>query len=196
MSRSLILTGMARIENKTVATMINLETRESFTLSEGETNPQGWQLVEISGDPADVETLSARVKVTGSEVVSIRYQKSPPSVTIAGSGGKAIVSNRVGNGTPGGGTGPHGGPDPRVLTPDQMADARNGARNIRDGFQADGYGDNEAVPPAVVNKLSRLTVQQREGVNVKMFEYRNRGLGMQERQQIYNRLLDRELQQR
>jgi hypothetical protein len=36
-------------------------------------------------------------------------------------------------------------------------------------------------------------VKQRESINVKMFEYRNRGLGMPERQKIYNRLLDREL---
>ena len=111
-------------------------------------------------------------------------------------GSGARVSNRIGNGTPGGGTGPHGGPDPRVLTPDQLADARKGARDIRGGFQADGYADNATIPSEVVNKLSRLSVEQREKVNVKMFEYRNRGLGMPERQKIYNRLLDQELERR
>ncbi|MDC0263007.1 hypothetical protein OAK50_01845, partial [Verrucomicrobiales bacterium] len=105
-----------------------------------------------------------------------------------------MVSSKIGNGTPGGGTGPHGGPDPRVLTPDQLSDARNAARNIRDGFQADGYADKQPIPPEVISKVSRLSVKQRESINVKMFEYRNRGLGMPERQKIYNRLLDRELE--
>lgn len=193
LSRSLILTGIARIEDKTVATLLDLKTRRSYTLSQGEVSNEGWQLMEVEGDPSDVETLTARVKVAGAEVVSVRYDESPAPVR--GRNG-VVVSTRIGNGKPGGGTGPHGGPDPRVLTPDQMEDARKGARNIRGGFQADGYGDNQTIPPEVVSKLSRLSVDQREGVNVKMYEYRNRGLGMQERQQIYNRLLDRELQRR
>ena len=82
------------------------------------------------------------------------------------------------------------------MTPDQLTDARDGARNIRGGFKADGYPDNSTIPPAVVNKLSRLSVDQRESVNVKMYEYRNRGLGMPERQKIYNGLLDKQLERR
>lgn len=191
LSESLILTGFARIADDTVATVLDLETRQSFVLSQRETHPDGWQLVEVKGDHADVESLTARIRVAGgAEVVSIRYEKAPPA---AGGIKGAIVSTRVGNGSTGGGTGPHGGPDPRVLTPDQLADARKAARNVRDGFQADGYGDRETLPPEVVSKISRLSVQQREQINVKMFEYRNRGLGMQERKQIYHNLLDREL---
>ncbi len=192
-SASVILTGLARIEDQTVASLVDLETNTSYLVSEGETSSDGWQLMEVKGDPADFESITARIKVGSGEVVSIRYEKSPPP----GKGTRNVmVSSRIGNGTRGGGTGPHGGPDPRVLTPDQLADARNGARNIRGGFQADGYGDNEKVPDYVVSKLSRLSVEQRESVNVKMFEYRNRGLGMKERQGIYNNLLDRALQQR
>lgn len=194
LSRSLVLTGIARIEDETVATVVNLQTRQSYTLSQKEPNPDGWQLVEVKGEASDVESLTAMVKVGGAEIVSVRYEKTPASMKF-GPGGVA-VSTRIGNGKPGGGTGPHGGPDPRVLTPDQLADARNGARNIRAGFQADGYADNTPIPPAVISKLSRLSPQQRESVNVKMYEYRNRGLGMPERQKIYNNLLDRELQQR
>ena len=191
-SNSLILTGIARIEEETVATLLDLETRKSYLVSR-KINREGWQLVEVKGDQSDLQNLTARIKVAGTEVVSIRYEKAPPPVK--GKNG-AAVSTRIGNGTPGGGTGPHGGPDPRVLTPDQLADARKAARNIRGGFQADGYADNRAIPPEVVSKISRLSVQQRESVNVKMFEYRNRGLGMKERVQIYNKLLDRELQRR
>ncbi|MDF1859067.1 MAG: hypothetical protein P1U87_02565 [Verrucomicrobiales bacterium] len=187
-SQSLILTGVARIEGEAVATMLDLETRKSYLVSR-ETNVEGWQLVEVKGDQSDIETLTAQIKVGGTEVYSIRYEKAPEGTGRLG----VAVSTRIGNGTPGGGTGPHGGPDPRVLTPDQLADARNAARNIREGFQADGYGDRETIPPEVVSKISRLSVPQRESINVKMFEYRNRGLGMPERQKIYNRLLDSEL---
>jgi len=77
-----------------------------------------------------------------------------------------------------------------------MTDARGAARNIQQGFGADGYGDNQTIPPEVISKISRLSVEQRESINVKMYEYRNRGLGMQERQQIYNRMLDQAQERR
>lgn len=188
LSQSLVITGLARIGGEPVATLLHLDTRTSTVVSRNRISPEGWRLVEVTGDPSDLETLTAKIKgAGGSEVFSVRYEKNPPPAKgVAG----AVVSNRIGNGTAGGGTGPHGGPDPRVLTPDQLEDARKGARNIRDGFQADGYGNNETVPPEVVSKLSRLSVEQREGINVKMYEYRNRGLGMRERREIYNRLLD------
>lgn len=191
LSQSLILTGYSRIDEEAIATVLDLDTKMSYVVAENESNSAGWQLVEVKGDKSDLETLTARIKVgNSSEVVSIRYEQPPKRL----SGVRGVmVSTKIGNGSPGGGTGPHGGPDPRVLTPDQLADARNAARNIREGFQADGYGDRETIPPEVVNKISRLSVKQRESINVKMFEYRNRGLGMPERKQIYNRLLDREL---
>ena len=192
-SKALILTGISRIEEETFATVLDLDTRKTYVVTQLKANPEGWQLVEVKGDRSDLKNLTARIKVAGAEVVSIRYETPPPPVKQRPS---VMVSTQIGNGTRGGGTGPHGGPDPRVLTPDQLADARNAARNIKDGFQADGYADNQTIPPEVVHKISRLSVQQRESVNVKMFEYRNRGLGMKERQQIYNRLLDKELQRK
>ena len=114
-----------------------------------------------------MESLTARVKVGGSsKVVSIRNKKSPPPVKGTRN---VIVSNRIGNGTNGGGTEPHGCPDPKVLTPGQLADAKRSARDIRGGFQADGYGDNEKVPDHVISKLARLSVEWWESVDVKMF---------------------------
>ena len=194
LSKSLIMTGVARINEESVATLLDLETRKTSIVSRNAVSPEGWQLVEVNGNLSDIETLTAKIRMSGgNEIYSIRYEKAPPPAKgIAG----ATVSNQIGNGTSGGGTGPHGGPDPRVLTPDQMTDARNAARNIRDGFKADGYGDNQTVPPEVVSKISRLPVEQRESINVKMYEYRNRGLGMPERQQIYNRMLDQALERR
>lgn len=194
LSKSLIITGVARIDAEPVATLLDLETRKTSVVSRDAVSPEGWQLVEVSGNLSDIETLTAKIKMAGgSEIFSVRYEEVPPPAK--GSGG-TTGSNRLGNGTPGGGTGPHGGPDPRVLTPDQRNDARNAARNIREGFQADGYPNNQTIPPEVVSKLSRLSVEQRESINVRMFEYRNRGLGMQERQQIYNRMLDDALRRR
>lgn len=192
LSRSLIITGVARIGKEPVATLLDLETSKTTVVSTGTANSEGWQLVEVNGDLADIETLSAKIKRAG-EIVSIRYEKAPARPT--GPTG-VMVSTRIGNGTAGGGTGPHGGPDPRVLTPDQLNDARNAARNIREGFKADGYGDNQVIPPEVISKVSQLSVDQRESINVKMYEYRNRGLGMPERQQIYNRLLDEAVRRR
>lgn len=191
LSKSLVLTGVARIEDDTIATMLDLETRQSYVVSR-EANQEGWSLVEVKGDDTDIESMTAQIKVAGAEIVSIRYGKTP-----AVSGVKGVsVSSRIGDGSRGGGTGPHGGPDPRVLTPDQMADARNAARNIRAGFQADGYLDDQKIPEEVVSKISKLSIQQRESINVKMFEYRNRGVSSRDRVQIYNRLLDRELSRR
>lgn len=190
-SGSLILTGIARIEDETVATLLDLETHTTHVVSKSGTNQDGWQLMEVKGDSSDLQSLTAKIKISGGAgIVSIRYEKSPPPVKVMNG---VLVSTRIGNGTAGGGTNPHGGPDPRVLTPDQLADAQKAAREVRTGFKADGYGDNEAIPPDVVSKVSRLSVQQREGINVKMYEYRNRGLGMTERKKIYNSLLDQEL---
>ena len=194
LSKSLIITGVARIGNEPVATLLDLESSKTSVVSRNAVNSEGWQLVEVNGNLSDIQTLTAKIKMRGGgEIFSIRYEKAPQIVKAPAG---VVVSNKVGNGTPGGGTNPHGGPDPRVLTPDQMNDARNAARNIRDGFKADGYGDNQTIPPEVVSKISRLSVEQRESINVKMYEYRNRGLGMPERQQIYNRLLDQAAGQR
>ena len=194
LSKSLIITGVARIADAPVATLLDLETSKTSVVSTDTVSPEGWQLVEVNGNLSDIETLTAKIKMSGGgEIFSIRYEKAPAQTK--GPNG-VMVSNRIGNGTPGGGTGPHGGPDPRVLTPDQLNDARNAARNIKEGFKADGYGDNQVIPSEVVSKISRLSIEQRESINVKMYEYRNRGLGMPERQQIYNRLLDEAVRRR
>lgn len=184
LSKSIVLTGIARMEEGVFATLFDLETRESYLVGK-KANPEGWQLVGINGDQSNLETLTARVKIAGSEVVSIRYEKLSAKVFNSG------VSIYRGRKRRGDGTGPHGGPDPRMLTQEQMTDAKNGARNYHDGFKADGYADNTKLPASTIAKLSKLSTQQREKINVKMYEYRNRGLGMPERQKIYENMLDK-----
>ena len=186
LSKSIVLTGVAQMEEGVFAALLDLETRQSYLVGE-EANSEGWQLVGINGDQSDIETLTARIKIAGSEVVSIRYEKFA-----ARSFNKSRPLYRGGKGR-GGGTGPHGGSDPRMLTPDQMADAKKGARDYREGFHADGYPNGQKIPASTVNKLSKLSVQQRETVNIKMYEYRNRGLGLPERQKIYEGVLDKTL---
>jgi len=190
LSKSIVLTGIARMEEGVFASLFDLETRESYLVGQ-KANPEGWQLVSINGDQSNLETLTARVKIAGSEVISIRYEKLSAKAF-----NRSGYSLYRGGKRKGDGTGPHGGPDPRMLTPEQMTDAKNGARNYRDGFKADGYPDNTKIPASTLAKLSKLSTQQREAVNVKMYEYRNRGLGMPERQKIYENMLDRSLRSR
>jgi hypothetical protein len=66
--------------------------------------------------------------------------------------------------------------------------------NYREGFASDGYPSQP--PPEMVEKLSRLSVGQRENINREMMNLRNRGLGMSERRQIYENLVNRASQDR
>lgn len=71
-SDSLVLSGLAFIEGKPVATLFNTETKESITVSEVP-NAKGWTLNEA---PVMTDFTRAQAKVSiGGEVVSIRYNK-------------------------------------------------------------------------------------------------------------------------
>lgn len=72
LSDSLVLTGIAFIEGKPVATVFNTEKKESYVISE-EPNPQGWKLAETS---ATIQLDKTQVKLMiGSEIVTVRYSK-------------------------------------------------------------------------------------------------------------------------
>lgn len=70
LSDSLVLTGIAYIEGKPVATVLNKATKESYVVSE-ESNAQGWKLAETSATVA-LNKTQAKIMV-GSEIVTIRY---------------------------------------------------------------------------------------------------------------------------
>lgn len=175
-SDSLILTGFAHVENDVVATLFDTKTMESHVVSKT-ANFQGWQLVGVGGNGADVKTWSARIQIEGGEVVSIRYQQ-PPKKTVLAKSGKSGPSS---SGGPGG--------NPPALSTAQMDEAKSAAVNYKEGFNADGYP--KAPPPEMVAKLSRLSTSQREDINKQMFGYRNQGLGLDERRKIYENLVDR-----
>ncbi len=71
-SDSLVLSGLAFIDGKPVATLFNTETRESLVVSD-KPNFKGWTLSEA---PAVTDITRAQAKVSiGGEIVSIRYNK-------------------------------------------------------------------------------------------------------------------------
>ncbi|HSI62003.1 MAG TPA: hypothetical protein VLE43_02760 [Candidatus Saccharimonadia bacterium] len=70
LSDSLALTGMAYVDGKPVATILNRETKQSFVVSE-EPNAQGWKLAETN---ASKNLQRAEVKImAGAEIVTVRY---------------------------------------------------------------------------------------------------------------------------
>jgi hypothetical protein len=178
-SDSLILTGIARFDNHLVATILDTQTWDSQVVSQVP-NHDGWQLVGIGGDPAKMQTWSARIQVQGGQVITVRYQTPPPRPRT--SNGSSMSS-----GGSSGGPGSMGPPTP--LTTRQVEEARHAAVNYKEGFSGDGYPKEP--PPEVVAKLSRLSVGQREEINRQMIGLFSRGMAQPERRRIYDSLVDR-----
>ena len=178
-SDSLILTGVARFDKAVFATLLDTQTMESQVVSETP-NQQGWQLVGLGGDPAKNQTWTAKVRIQGGEVISIRYQAPPPKAARSSSSSGRLASGAGGSPVP--------------LSSTDMEEARKAAVNYREGFTSDGYPRQP--PPEMVEKLSRLSVGQREDINREMIGLRNRGLGMEERRRIYEDMVNRATQGR
>ncbi len=179
-SDSIILTGVAHINDDVFATLLDTETMQSQVVSKT-SNIQGWQLIGVSGNPAESRTWAAKIQVTGGQVISVRYQKPPTKRTrLATAGSNSNSGSSTGNTPP--------------LSSSQKAEAKNAAVNYREGFTSDGYPQQP--PPEMVAKLSRLSVGQREDINREMLGLRNKGLGMDERRKIYENLVDRSSQER
>lgn len=180
-SDSLILTGVAHVQDDVFATLLDTRTQESQLVS-SQPNFKGWRLVGVAGNPGRMETWSARVQIPGGEVVTIRYQKPPPRSARSKSGGG------------GGGSGGASGGKPPPISDAQVREAKLAAENYKEGFSSDGYPRQP--PPEMVAKLSRLSTSQREEINREMLGHRNRGLGLDDRRKIYEGLVDRAVQRR
>jgi hypothetical protein len=178
-SESIILTGVAQIQGDVVATLLDTETMQSQVVSKT-ANLQGWQLVAVSGNPAESRTWAAKIQIAGGQIISVRYQKPPAKrSSSSGSRGSSPSSKGSADSLP-------------PLSSSQMAEAKNAAVNYKEGFSSDGYP--EKPPPEMVAKLSRLSTSQREDINRQMLGYRNRGLGLDERRKIYENLVERSMQ--
>jgi hypothetical protein len=156
------------MENEVFATLLDTRTMESHVVSKT-ANLRGWQLLGVGGNAAKLQTWTARIQVAGGEVISVRYQKPPPKSA-------RIISGGGSSNTP-------------SLKTSEMQEAKQAAVNYREGFTSDGYP--KAPPPEMVDKLSRLSVGQREDINRQMIGLRNKGLGMEERRKIYESLVER-----
>jgi hypothetical protein len=181
-SDSLILTGVARFDSEVFATLLDTKTFESQVVSKTP-NGEGWQLISVDGDPEKKQTWSATIQIRGGEVVHVRYQETPARKS----------RSMAGAGAPGGAGGGVGGSSP-PLSSAQVEEAKKAAVNYREGFTSDGYPRQP--PPEMVQKLSRLSVGQREDINRQMIGLRNRGLGMEDRRRIYEDMVNRATQGR
>lgn len=182
-SDSLILTGIARVENDVFATLLDTKTMISHIVSKT-ANAQGWQLVGVRGNAANLQTLAVKIQIAGGEVISVRYQMPPRKIVLTKSGSGYNGAN--------GSNGTSGNSPP--LSSTQAQEAQQAAVNYREGFSSDGYPKEP--PPEIVQKLSTLSVGQRENINRQMLELRNKGLGMEERRKIYVDMIDRTSQGR
>ncbi len=176
-SDSMILTGLAHIDDDVFATLFDTKTMESHVVSKT-ANTKGWQLVGVGGNAAIMQTWSVKIQIAGGEVISIRYQQPPKKTVRVASGGSGPGGSSGGNSPP--------------LSSSQVEEAKNAAVNYKEGFTSDGYP--KAPPPEMVAKLSRLSVSQREDINRQMLGLRNQGLGMDERRKIYENLVERSSQ--
>lgn len=141
LSDSLILTGVAMVNNEQVATLMNKETKETFVVS-SQLNSQGWKMVDLKSDE-DLEKVAAKVAIEGGEVVTVRYAEwqlkpgeskpgaGPSTESGPGAGGG---ERRHGFGPPGG----HGGPSPEFrekmsqLSEEQREKLFNKVREMRE----------------------------------------------------------------
>lgn len=79
LSDSLVLTGVAKVADNTVVTVLNTATNESFVVS-NEPNAQGWSLVSVEGT-GNLRNVVATVD-TGNQQVAIRFdpQRLQPEI--------------------------------------------------------------------------------------------------------------------
>ena len=170
LSDSLVLTGIAMIEGSAYATLFDSESKVSYVVSET-VSPQGWQLVSVGGNDTNLESLTAKIQIDGGEVVSIRYQKID------------FQSRRDGS------PGSHGTNVRSTLSQEQIDDARRAARNPAEGFRGDGYRGTP--PPEIMEKLRKITPEQREEIARRVMQMRNDGVDSDQRRRVYSEALDR-----
>lgn len=172
LSQTLKLTGVARIEGQLYATLVDRESKKTHLVSQA-ANPEGWRMVAVGGDQADLTTVTAEIAMASGEVFAVRYdeqQLSPPEPRPGGPGGGGEI-RRDANGRP-------------LYT------------NFREGISGDGF--RGPPPPEMVAKLERLDDQTRERLIQGIREYRdkNPNVSSEDRQKLFSRMVDEELRRR
>ena len=74
LEEKLRLTGVARVDGKPVATVLDRETKKTYVISEVP-NPQGWKLVDVaSSSGSALSAVSATISI-GGEVITVHYDE-------------------------------------------------------------------------------------------------------------------------
>jgi hypothetical protein len=165
-----ILTGIAHIEGDLFVTLFQPGTRETRIVS-GAANPQGMRLVGVTGDQSDLESVTARISMASGEVFSVRFDER---------------QLKPGEGKPSTGSGGGGS--------DRSSSSGPPQRDYREGISGDGF--RGAPPPELVKKLSKLNSDTRDRLIREIGELRDKGVSSEERQVIFNRMVDRALEGR
>lgn len=84
LEKTLQLTGIAYVDGRPVATVLNTETKQRFVVTE-EPNAQGWQLMTASAGEDMIQT-QVEMKV-GDEIIAMHYQGQQLSPGNTGKGG-------------------------------------------------------------------------------------------------------------
>ena len=74
LAETLRLTGVARVDGKPVATVLDRETKKTYVISEVP-NPEGWKLVDVASSNGGVlSAVSATVSI-GGEMITVHYDE-------------------------------------------------------------------------------------------------------------------------
>ncbi len=170
LSQSLQLTGVARINGDLVATLRDRETSKTHIVS-GVVNDQGWRMVGVEGEQANLETVTAQIAMAGGETFAVRFdekQLHPTELQMPGAKGSDSRSPS------------DKGAPPRYAS-------------FREGVSGDGF--RGPPPPELVKKLEKLNDTTRDKIIQQIGEIRERGnVGSEERQKIFTRMVDEALQ--
>ncbi len=171
LSDSLILTGIARIGDEIHVSLFERDTNRTHLVSNA-ANSLGWRLVAVNGDPTDLEKVTAQIAMAGGEVFAVRFDER---------------QLKPGEGRPGAGSGGSSSGSPGGNRPPP--------RDYREGISGDGF--RGPPPPELVEKLSRLSDDQRQRLIREIGEIRDRGqVSSEDRQALFQRMVDRALQER
>jgi hypothetical protein len=133
-SDSLVLSGLAFIDGKPVATLFDSETKASIVVSD-QPNVKGWTLNEAIGT-GDIRRAQAKISI-GGEIVSIRYNKEAltPDKLKKQKTGETRGGPPPGSPPPGGGGYERSGPRPSQEDIERYRSLSDKARDkLRDEF--------------------------------------------------------------
>jgi len=173
LSQTLKLTGVARIEGQLYATLVDRDSKKTHLVTQA-ANPEGWRMVAVAGNQADLTTVTAEIAMASGEVFAVRYDETqlhPPESR---------------PGTPGGSQGgPQRGPDGRPVY-----------ANFREGISGDGF--RGPPPPEMVAKLEKLDEKARDRLIQGIREYRDKNpdVSSEDRQKLFTRMVDEELRRK